>query len=52
LFAGAELRESPRTSTLVTVRRSSFAGYATSLLGVPPPNFTGTLLILEQRIKL
>jgi len=52
VFAGAELRESPRTSTLVTVRRSSFAGYATSLLGVPPPNFTGTLLILEQRIKL
>jgi hypothetical protein len=37
---------------MVTVRRSAFAGYATFLTGVPPPNFTGTLLILEQRIKL
>jgi hypothetical protein len=50
-FAGAELRETPRTSTLVTVRRSSFAGFATAP-GVPPPDFTGTLLLLEQRIKL
>jgi hypothetical protein len=52
VFAGAELRESPRTSTLVTLRRSSFSGYATSLFGIPPPDFTGTLFILEQRIKL
>ena len=52
VFAGAELRESPHTSTLVTLRRSAFAGYATFLAGVPPPDFTGTLFILEQRIKL
>jgi hypothetical protein len=50
-FAGAELRESPHTSTLVTLRRSSFAGYAT-VPNVAPPDFTGTLLLLEQRIKL
>jgi hypothetical protein len=52
VFAGAELRESAHTSTLVTVRRSSFAGYATFLMGVPAPDFNGTLLIVEQRIKL
>jgi hypothetical protein len=52
VFAGAELRESPHTSTLVTVRRSAFAGYATFLNGVPAPDFNGTLFILEQRIKL
>ncbi len=51
VFAGAELRESPHTSTLVSARRSAFAGYAT-VPGAPPPDFTGTLLILEQRIKL
>lgn len=51
VFAGAELRESPHTSTLVQLRRSAFAGYATAP-GFPPPDFTGTLLIVEQRIKL
>jgi hypothetical protein len=51
-FAGAQLRESPHTSTLVTVRRSAFAGFATFLTGVPAPDFTGTLFVLEQRIKL
>jgi hypothetical protein len=50
-FAGAELRESPHLSALITVRRSSFAGYAT-VPGVPPPDFTGTLIVIEQRIKL
>jgi hypothetical protein len=50
-FAGAELRETPHTSTLLQLRRSAFAGYAT-VPGVPPPDFTGTLFIMEQRIKL
>jgi hypothetical protein len=50
-FAGAELRESPHTSTLVTLRRSAFAGYAT-VPNLAAPNFTGTLLLIEQRIKL
>ena len=50
-FAGAELRETAHTSTLVTLRRSAFSGYAT-IPNLPPPDFTGTLLILEQRIKL
>ena len=50
-FAGAELRESPHTSTLVTLRRSVFSGYAT-VPNAAAPNFTSTLLLLEQRIKL
>jgi hypothetical protein len=51
VFVGAELRESPHTSTLISLRRSAFAGFATAP-GLAPPDFTGTLLILEQRIKL
>ena len=31
VFAAAELRESPHTSTLISIRRSVFNGYATSL---------------------
>ncbi len=50
-FAGAEVRESPHTSTLITLRRSAFSGYATVPNGAPP-DFTGTLVVLEQRIKL
>ena len=50
-FAGAELRETRQTSTLVSIRRSSFAGYAT-IPNYTAPNFTGTLFVLEQRIKL
>lgn len=50
-FAGAELRESPHTSTLISLRRSVFAGYAT-IPDLPPPDFSGTLVIVEQRIKL
>jgi len=40
-FAGAELRESRRSSTLITLRRSAFAGYAT-VPGLPPPDFTSS----------
>jgi hypothetical protein len=52
VFAGAEFHESAHSSTLLSVRRSVFAGYATILTGVPPPDFTSTLVIVEQRIKL
>ncbi len=43
-----ELRESHHASSLLTLRRSAFAGIPTEPAG-PPPNFTGTLLVLEQR---
>jgi hypothetical protein len=48
-FIGGELRESPHTSTLVTLRRSAFAGYAIEAGGIAP-DFTGTLLVLEERL--
>jgi hypothetical protein len=51
VFTGAELRESPHTSTLVQLRRSAFAGYATAP-AFPAPDFSDILLIVEQRIKL
>lgn len=51
VFAAAELRESRQASTLISVRRSAFAGFATAP-GVEAPDFTGTLVLLEQRIKL
>jgi hypothetical protein len=47
-FAGLELRESAHSSSLLTLRRSAFGGIPTEP-GGPPPNFTGTLLVLEQR---
>jgi hypothetical protein len=47
-FAGLELRESAHASSLLTVRRAAFAGIPTEP-GGPPPNFTGTLLVFEQR---
>ncbi|HEX3469377.1 MAG TPA: hypothetical protein VHT05_14950 [Candidatus Elarobacter sp.] len=47
-FAGLELRESAHASSLLTLRRSGFAAIPTEP-GGPPPNFTGTLLVFEQR---
>jgi hypothetical protein len=47
-FAGLELRESVHASSLLTLRRAAFAGIPTEP-GGPPPNFTGTLLVFEQR---
>jgi hypothetical protein len=47
-FAGLELRESSHASSLLSLRRSAFGGVPTQP-GGPPPDFTGTLLIFEQR---
>jgi hypothetical protein len=47
-FAGLELRESVHASSLLTLRRAAFAGIPTEP-GGPPPSFTGTLLVFEQR---
>lgn len=49
-FAGAQFRESAGLATLVTLRRSTFAGLP-SQPGGPAPNFAGTLLVVEQRIS-
>jgi hypothetical protein len=48
-FVGGEVRETKHTSTLLTYRRSVFAGYAIAP-GNPPPDFTDNLLVLEQRV--
>jgi hypothetical protein len=47
-FAGVQLAESEHATALLSVRRTAFAGIPT-MLGGPPPNFTGTLLVFEQR---
>ncbi len=47
-FAGLELRESVHASSLLTLRRTAFGGIPAEP-GGPPPDFTGTLLVVEQR---
>jgi len=51
LFAGAELRETSGTATLLTWRHALFNGFP-SQLGGPPPDFGATMFILEQRYKI
>ena len=49
-FAGLELRESSHAASLLTLRRAAFGGIPTQP-GGPLPDFTGTLLIFEQRYR-
>ncbi len=51
LFAGAQLAEGAHATAQITVRRTVFGGLP-SALGGPPPDFTATALIVEQRYKL
>ncbi len=50
-FAGIQLAQSPHATALISVRRTAFGGIP-SMLGGPPPDFTGTLFVFEQRYKL
>ncbi|MBD5604668.1 MAG: hypothetical protein IAI48_06200 [Candidatus Eremiobacteraeota bacterium] len=50
--AGAEVRETPRASVLVSFRRSAFAGVSTFPAAGTSPDFTGSLLVIEQRLHL
>jgi len=50
-FLGAQLLEGAYTGTLLQVRRGSLAGAPSTYQG-PSPAFTGTLFVLEQRVKL
>jgi hypothetical protein len=50
-FAGLQLAESAHATALLTLRRSAFTGLP-SRLGGPPPDFTGTLFVFEQRYRL
>jgi hypothetical protein len=51
LFAGLQLRESGGTATLLTWRHAFLGGFPSQPAG-PPPDFTGTVFILEQRYKI
>ncbi|HEY6236839.1 MAG TPA: hypothetical protein VIW69_17190 [Candidatus Elarobacter sp.] len=50
-FVGAELAQGPHLTSLLSLRRTAFGGIP-SRLGGPPPDFTGTLFVFEQRYRL
>ncbi|HEV8022668.1 MAG TPA: hypothetical protein VGP41_15445 [Candidatus Lustribacter sp.] len=50
-FVGAIVKETPQASILVSFRRSNFGGITTFPLSPLAPNFTGSLLIVEQRYQ-
>jgi hypothetical protein len=49
---GAEIKESPRSSLLADFRRTAFGGLSTAPAAGLSPNFTGSLVVVEQRIHL
>jgi hypothetical protein len=49
-FTGIELREG-KASTLLSFRRTAFAGLTTFPASPASPDFTGSMLILEQRYR-
>ena len=51
-LAGVELKETPRSSVLVSFRRTTFAGVSTAPLAGVSPDFTGSLVVVEQRVHL
>jgi hypothetical protein len=51
-FAGAQSRQTPKASLLVTFRRTSFRGLSTSPSAPRSPDFTSSALIVEQRLRL
>ena len=51
-FVGAQVAETPKTSLLVTFRRTAFDGISTFPAAGTVPDFTGSALIVEQRLAL
>jgi hypothetical protein len=51
-FAGVEIRETPKASLLISFRRTAFSGITTFPASPRSPDFTGSLLVVEQRIML
>jgi hypothetical protein len=51
-FAGAQIRQTPKASMLVTFRRTSFRGLSTFPSNPRSPDFTSSALIVEQRLRL
>lgn len=50
-FAGVQLEQSPNASVLVSLRRTVSSGITTYPLFPNSPNYTGTMLIVEQRVS-
>jgi hypothetical protein len=50
-FVGVQVAQSAHASALLSLRRTTFGGIPTQL-GGPSPDFTGTLLLFEQRYHL
>jgi hypothetical protein len=51
-FAGIEVRQTPRASLLVTFRRTAFGGITTYPLVPNSPDFTGSMIVAEQRLRM
>ncbi|HMD02547.1 MAG TPA: hypothetical protein VKG44_06220, partial [Candidatus Baltobacteraceae bacterium] len=51
-FAGVEVKQTPLSSLLVSFRRTAFGGITTYPSSPLSPNFTGSGLIVEQRVHL
>ncbi|GAC1591118.1 MAG: hypothetical protein NVS3B28_18650 [Candidatus Velthaea sp.] len=50
-FIGAQIQQTPKTALLITFRRTSFQGLSTDPAAGNSPNFTGSAIIIEQRIQ-
>jgi hypothetical protein len=51
VFVGAEIEQTRRSALLVTFRRSTAGGITTYPLVPNSPNFTGSTVIVEQRLR-
>jgi hypothetical protein len=51
-LAGVEIKQSPATSLLMSFRRSAFEGIPTTPAARVSPNYTGSTLIVEQRVHI
>ena len=51
-FVGAQIRQTPRTALLITLRRTTFGGILTAPATNGNPDFTDSTLVVEQRVRL
>jgi hypothetical protein len=51
-FIGTQIRQSPKSSVSITFRRTAFGGQATTSASDRSPNFTGSAIVVEQRVQL
>ena len=51
-FLGTQIRQTDKSSISITFRRTSFGGVSTAPTSNRSPNFTGSAIIVEQRLQL